>query len=440
MGRLAHACVLVACATAIAHARPTRKVRVESTPPRATVYVDTIDNGAACEETPCTIDVPLDAETLIVRLEGHGAEFVPLDLRKGKKPYAVSVKLTAAIGTLVIDAPRGASVRVNDEDKGKVPVRVEVPADNVRVIVTLAGKTLHDDFVEVVANEEKVLKVSAATASTTATRADPDDGDDDDDDAVDLRQTDGDDDRAGSIRGKVAGEPRAHYLEAGLAFDIGFRRFVFSDGGSPFSNSGEVVIGPAVALWPGRLLGVHLLRNLSLFGRAQFSVNHQTVTRQMNGMTVAVGAETVWGASELSLRNRWTFSTIGLEAGVGFVRDQVGFAANDAVLMQVPSADYRSIRIGVRASLVGSVEPYVSAENRIVLSGGQLADRADNADASGYRFAAGLATTLGPFGARAEGSYAQYSWTFSNVGTAPPPAPAATDKIFWISFVLGYQY
>jgi hypothetical protein len=108
------------------------------------------------------------------------------------------------------------------------------------------------------------------------------------------------------------------------------------------------------------------------------------------------------------------------------------------VLMQVPSADYRSLRLGVRASVVGKIEPYLAAEGRIVLSGGNLGTRADSASASGYKFAGGLATKLGPLAARAEASATQYTWTFDNVTTTLPPG--ATDKIFWISFVVGYQY
>ena len=34
-----------------------------------------------------------------------------------------------------------------------------------------------------------------------------------------------------------------------------------------------------------------------------------------------------------------------------------------------------------------------------------------------------------------------YSWKFRNdITVTPPPAPGATDKIYWISIVLGYQY
>ena len=60
---------------------------------------------------------------------------------------------------------------------------------------------------------------------------------------------------------------------------------------------------------------------------------------------------------------------------------------------------------------------------------------------TGYKVAAGLAAKLGPIGGRFEGSMSSYTWKFRNDNTpSPPPAPGATDKIYWISFVLGYQY
>lgn len=439
MGRLLLAGVLVACATSIASAGPTRKVRVETTPPGATVYIESIDNGAACEATPCTINVPIGQATLIVRLDGYQPEFELVDVTKGKKPVPVSVKLKAATGVIIIKSPKGASVRINDDDEGKVPVEVEVPAEPARVVVTMGGKTLHDDFVNVDVGAQVEVEVDGSAAVASGDEEEGDEEEDDGDGGEGDR--DGDAGSGGSIEAGTTAGARAAYLQAGLALDIGFRRFVFSDGSAPFSNSGETLLGPAVELWPGRLAGVHVLRNLSLFARLQFALTHQKVTRQNNGMLEDVGAETFWGALELSLRQKWVFGgVLGVEASVGYARDQLEFnAINDTVLMQVPSADYKTVRIGARVSIAKPVEPYLSAENRIVLSGGNLATRADGAETSGYRLAAGLVTKLGPLGARVEGALGKYSWTFTDTSGAGTPN-GASDKLFAISFQLGYQY
>jgi hypothetical protein len=105
----------------------------------------------------------------------------------------------------------------------------------------------------------------------------------------------------------------------------------------------------------------------------------------------------------------------------------------------VPSADYRSLRIGARVSYaLGKVEPYVGAENRVVFSGGDLANRGDSSDTSGYRAGLGARAKLGPLGARVELSYGKYTWTYSNSVTTGPSG--ATDKITYLSFLVGYDY
>lgn len=441
MGRLVLAGVLLTSVVGVASAGPAvRKVKIDTTPPGATVYVDSIENGASCDATPCTIDVPVGSPTLIVQLAKYQPEFKQLDVARGKKALAVSFTLKESTGYIVIDSPKGASVRINDEDEGKIPVRVKVAAEPVRVLVKQDGKTVFDEFVEVEPGGEEEVDVESGGPSVADGGGDDGDGDGDDEGGD---EGDGGDRADGVEDGTtVTSKQRAPYLQAGLAFDIGFRKFALSDGTLPFSNSGEILLGPAVELWPGRMAGVHLLRGLSLFGTVQFSVTHQKVTRDNMGTPEDVGAETFWGALELSLRHKWIFGDlVGVEASGGYVRDQVQFnAINDTVLMQVPSADYRSIRLGARVSLARPIEPYLSIENRVVLSGGDLANRADNATTSGYALAGGINAAFGPLGVRAEASLANYSWKYSSNSATPPIASGATDRLIAIMLLVGYQY
>jgi len=441
MGRLVQAAVLVTSMVAVANARPSRKVRVDSSPSGASVYIDSIDNGAACTSTPCTIDVPLGEATLIVRLDGYAPEFSQVDVTRGTKPLKVSVELTKSVGTIrIVGAPKGALIKVDDQDMGKVtssPFELEVPAGSASVKVIAGGKTLATELVDVPAGDAVEVAVSGSTSTTVA-----DTGEDEpvDDDPVDTGGEGGgsDDnpvDGGGEGSASETPAPKLPRIEAGLAFDVAFRSFEFSDGSSPFSNSGEVILGPAVELWPGRFAGIRALRGLSLFARVQFAATHQKVTRETNGM--AVGAETLWGGLEVSLRQTWHFGAFGVQGNEGFMRDQVQFNADTvSALAMVPSADYKALRIGARVSYaLGRVEPYVGAENRIVFSGGELEKRGNGAKATGYRAAIGAMTKLGPLGARVELSLGKYSWSYS--GTGPS---GARDKITYLSFLLGYQY
>jgi hypothetical protein len=152
---------------------------------------------------------------------------------------------------------------------------------------------------------------------------------------------------------------------------------------------------------------------------------------------MSVGADTLWGGIEVSVRQTWHFGALGVQASGGFVRDQVQFNADTvSALMAVPSADYKSLRVGARLSyLVGRVEPYVSVEDRVVFSGGELAKRGDSAKTSGYRAGIGARVAFGHIGARAEASYGKYSWTYTGSGPS-----GATDKITYLSFLVDYAY
>src|SRR5258705_5749395 len=105
MGRLVLAGVLVVAAMGHAFAGPTRKVKVESEPEGAAVYIDDVDNGKACESTPCTIDAPLGTPLIILRKEGFEPEVQELEVPKGKKALQAKYKLKSAQGTVKVDSP-----------------------------------------------------------------------------------------------------------------------------------------------------------------------------------------------------------------------------------------------------------------------------------------------------------------------------------------------
>jgi hypothetical protein len=441
--------IALVASAGLAHAGgATRKVEVKTDPPGAKVYLDDVDAGAVCEATPCTIDAPVGQTPIIIRLDNYDPVIDALDVprRRSRKPIVVKYTLHSAVGTLVIDSPEaaGATVVVDEEDKGTVPVRVDVSAEAHHVVVEKDGQKLYDDYITVATGQELPIKPKAPEVADAGGSGDGD-GDGDGDGGDGGGSGSGGDDGDLGVHTKAPEAPRRRVIAVGGALDVGFRHFEYtpsSEADLPRreDEGGQVMAGPMIELWPAELFHLHHLRGLSLFGRIEFGLNHQAVVDQMNQ---PIGPSTFWGSFEASVRYKWVIhDLVGIEANVGYTRDQLQFnAASTAQLSMLPVADYRSIEVGGRATLVlGGFEPYLSFENRIVLSGGELETRFLTASASGVRGAIGFAARLGPLAARVEGSALQYHWTFTSDGTSNAMIDGATDRILMVSVLLGLTY
>lgn len=415
----------------------TRKVRIETDPPGATVYLNDVSDGPVCEHTPCDIDAPIGSTTIIIRLDKFEALIEQLDVPKGRSKLSSKWKLRGALATIVVDEPKGATVYVDDEEQGTVPARVEVSAEAHHVVVKMGNKSAFDDVIEVATGDE--FKVIPQTVAFRDGGGDTGGGDTGGGGGGgDSGNTDT------GISASTTPAPRGHYVTAGVAFDVGFRHFTYDKPMTPNlreeSEGGQVIAGPAIELFPMRILGMSRLRGLSLFARAQFNVHGQPLDATSLMGTVT----TYWGSIELSLRHRWSIGdTFAIEANGGYVRDQMQFNATDGDdIAVVPDALYQSLRIGGRGFLVfPKADVYLAVENRIVLSGGAIATRFDSASATGLRGALGAVFKLGAIQARVEGSVLHYSWTFSYDGNNDTAqADGATDSVKLLSFLLGYSY
>ena len=436
MGRLVLIGTLVVTSLGVAHAGPTRKVQVESEPPGAAVYLNDVDSGPVCEATPCTINAPIGTSIIILRLDKYEPEITELDVPRGRRPLQQTYKLTGAIGTIVVDGPKGATIRIDEVDRGRAPARIEVSAEAHHVVLVLDNKSLYDDYVEIATGEELAIKPKTSgtdVADITTITDDEEDG-----------EGGGGGGGGGSseITGSTETTPRMAYISAAAAFDIGFRHFTYDQAQTSNlreeTEGGQVIGGAAIELWPGRMAGVNALRGLSLFTRLQFPVAGQTV----QGGDLMGTVTTKWSSYEVSLRQRWVFSGFGVEVSGGYVQDQFTFDTSVGIDIDLmPDTNYQSVRLGGKLSyLTGNVEPYVSGENRLVLSGGPVGERFQDATCSGLRGSAGLALHFGAVSARVEGTLMSYTWTFSYEPSAPSRADGATDAIQLISMALGYAY
>ncbi|HEX5062791.1 MAG TPA: PEGA domain-containing protein [Kofleriaceae bacterium] len=442
MRRLLLAGAFVLAAMGHAHAGGTRKVKIDSEPSGASVYIGDVDSGVACEPTPCMINAPIGSATIIIRMDKYEPEIAELDVPKGKSPLTQKYKLKSAVGTIKVDTPKGATVRIDDEDKGKAPVEISSSAsDPHHVVVSLNGKTVFDDIVEINTGEEFVVKPKMASTNV-------------DDTATVTDDTDGEGGGGGGgsgggsggstgISGSSDGTPRMAYVSVGAAFDVGFRHFTYNNAMTnnlrEETEGGQIMGGLAVELWPGRMIGVKPLRGLSLYGRAQFPVAGQTV----QGGDLMGTVKTKWSSFEGSLRFRAMFGSLGIEASGGYVQDQMGFdttVGQDINLM--PAVNYQSVRLGAKAIYAtDKFEPYLAAETRIVMSGGPVGERFDTAKAGGLRGAIGATVKLGAISLRGEGSLTSYSWdfTYDNLNDTAQ-ATGATDFVKLISANVNYSY
>jgi hypothetical protein len=108
----------------------------------------------------------------------------------------------------------------------------------------------------------------------------------------------------------------------------------------------------------------------------------------------------------------------------------------------VPDADYKTVRLGAKAALnLGTIEPYLSVENRIVLSGGTLENRFSKASANGFRGVLGAEAKLGAVSLRLEGAINYYVWTFEYQSSMDTfRADGATGSVKFITAAVGYAY
>lgn len=411
-------CFLLALA-GTAHAAPTRKVRIATEPAGATVYLSSKENGPVCPATPCTFDAPIGDTPIIIELENHVSLVENLSIpKRDRKPLDVSFKLVAAVGTIKVEGPKGAKITINDEDRGTAPTEIEIEAGQYIVMLSMNGKPLESHPVDVEAGGE----VTVVGAGKAAPQGEP---------------------TTGGIGAQVEVKPprQGTIVSASATFEIGFRAFSYDNVQTTAtlndeSEPGVVTAGPHVELWLGNLFRVPALRGVSLLGRAQFGLNKLTIA----GEPLMAPATTFWQSLEISARHRWTIKQRGtVEVGAGFVRDRFQFNGDVDDVRLLPDVDYKSIRIGGRGSLLfGAWEPYLVAENRIVLSGGALERRFDSATTSGLRGALGLAAKFGKLHARLEGSLMRYRWTFKYENDDAFKADAGTDSIKLVALSVGY--
>lgn len=409
----------------------TSKVTIETDPPGAKVYFGLKEDGEICT-TPCTVDAPIGETPIIIEAAGRRSLIENLVVpRRTARPLKVRYTLEAAVGTLIVGGGSSGTIKIDDEDKGKAPGKVEgVAAGAHHVVVESNGKALYDDFVEIEAGHDATVTPRAAAAEALPPPRD--------------------EPAISTTTAAPAPVPPSRRRGPSVAvtgtMDVGFRQFSYRRNATPVTQRndrevGHVLAGPIVELWPTTLLGLGVLPGLAVYGRFEFGINSQPVTFLGSGMPTSLS--TVWRSLEVSLHQRWTIANAGtIEVGAGYTEDRYQFTGDPNDIAIVPDASYQAVRIGGRGSLLfGSLEPYAAIENRLVLSGGAMDQRYTNGTSvNGVRGALGAAVHLGRVEVRLEGGLVRYSWAFKPDTSDVTQAEGGTDFIQNVTFALGYTY
>lgn len=143
--------------------RGTIPVNIESTPPGATVFVDSTD-GPALGTTPLrNVRVPRGRHRLIFRLDGHEETSTDANVRRRRETFRAELPaqalLTLSAGSAATSA---ALIRIDGEPRGSFPLRLVVTPGRHLVQVERAGFITFTQWVEVGRAQQVAMPVTLA--------------------------------------------------------------------------------------------------------------------------------------------------------------------------------------------------------------------------------------------------------------------------------------
>ena len=440
MGRLLAVALGVVLATGSAFAGPSRKVAITTDPPGATVWLNDNERDPVCQAPPATVDAPLGETPLHIELAGYAPEITVLEVARGAKTLQVPpFTLEASSGFLDVQYKGDvtATIKVDGKKQGTAPAKLTLDPGTHKVVVTANGNPIFEKNLDIEAGKTVSITPTAPDLPPGPPPPDPPDGGD---------KPPGDD-----IVKTAPEKPRKRIITGSALFDVGFRQFSYSNPVAPASpkpnnvgadsEKGQLMAGVYVEFWPSEAFDVAEIKDLSLIGRFEFGLNQQAV----NDPDLSAATTTFWQSIEVAARYRINLAdgAFAIEPSAGYTRDRFQFNGADMDIALVPDADHQAVKIGARGILpMGSVEPYVDLQNRIVVNGGDMQGRFTQASANGLHAAVGLAIASGNLSGRVEAALTRYSWSFSNNGVAMPTytANGAIDMIEQIVVSFGYSY
>jgi hypothetical protein len=135
-------------------------VNIESTPPGATVYVDSADTTPVGTTPMQNVRLPRGQHTLIFRLAGHEEGRLPVNIRRRRETFRLDLH---PLGRVVVtpgnvDA-QGATVRLDGQPSGTVPIDQTVQPGRHLVQVEREGYNTYQQWVDVAGGQVITIPV-----------------------------------------------------------------------------------------------------------------------------------------------------------------------------------------------------------------------------------------------------------------------------------------
>jgi hypothetical protein len=408
------------------------------------IYVEGNDEGvvrgAVLSIVPERLRV-IDAAVLVDALgkEGQRGSFGPAltSARQREKALTRLRKAAAAVGAdAVITArtkksgPGGLVVTVLlvDQIPGDLQVDEDVTLPSGSDAKKAALRKILESQLEQLAGPKLEAKVATATATTTtATTTDtpvtpP---------PAEITST------------REKNQVSTALLVASLAFEVGGRRFAYSDPITANTRDYDVFGAPmpsvALEVYPAAGTTIPFVRDLGLTGSFARAVGISSATK--SGTKLG----TTWMRAGGGLRARFRPGSndgpvIGLNGGINFT--SFTFDAPATLAPSVPDVTYASLRGGIDARIpFWRMALLLDAGYDGALSAGTVYDRFTGAKVGGLDFGAGFAILIASgFEARLTAHYTRYFYAFDPVPGDSYVAGGALDEFLGLAIGVAYAY
>lgn len=459
--------LLVGALARPAHAEKTYPIRIETTPPGATVYLEDKD-GEPLGRTPYDGKLAAGNHTLIIELEGFVGQVSEISVKKKSSAQKFKVKLAKVEkGTIEVMPAKaqaqvaGAKVFVDGREEGNLPDTIKVDAGAHQVEVKKEGYRTYEEWIEVQEGETTRVKVELVALDGSRPEAAASDGGNGDDDDTDPSLGTGDDDDSDSdadLEDDEEARPDGRtvpYVAVAAGVELGARRFRFQNPTEgnlrPYDAGGVPMIRLSADFTPLAFSQSKAASGWTLTGSYAHSTpldSTATINQgQPNPMSVSV--PTTWSELDLGLSYRYRFgpadqSYVGLLTGYGIHTFTFTFGPeNDTLENQIPDVEYKFIALGLdgRFAFAGRFAALLSGGTRLVSATGKIGNNFEKTDVLAFFGGAGLAAGLTKtIEARLVGRFDQYKHTFTPQDAMTIVADGGTDRYFGVTLSAVFLY